>query len=60
MKKSNIWHTYPLNDKLEHQTTGFGCICHPKIKHQLEGTMVVHNSFDGREYKEKGSKLLVN
>jgi len=55
MKSKNI-HIYPVNDKLPHCTKGLKCICHPKIKEGL----IVHNSFDGREYKEKDNNLLVN
>ena len=53
MKSKNI-HIYPVNDKLPHYIKGLKCICHPKIKEGL----IVHNSFDGREYKEKDNNLL--
>ncbi len=56
MKKKKNIHVYPVNDILEHNTKGTACICHPKIN----GNVVIHNSFDGREYREKGSKKLMN
>ena len=42
-------HIYPLNDVYEHDTESEFCKCNPKIEDKL----IIHNSFDGREYVEK-------
>jgi hypothetical protein len=46
-----VIHVYPVNDWIEHETEGTMCICEPRIDWQLG--IVVHNSADGRELREK-------
>lgn len=43
-------HVYPPNDLLPHVTNGDYCPCEPRI----EGDLVIHNSWDGRELQEVG------
>ena len=46
------WHILPINDTKEHDEKST-CACHPKIEMQPNGDMlIIHNSFDGREYVE--------
>jgi hypothetical protein len=47
-------HVEPINDLIEHDTTGAPCVCGPKerpVKHDdgSVGWVVTHNSLDGRE-----------
>jgi hypothetical protein len=51
---SDVVHVYPINDALPHVTEGLGCPCKPKIERvEGGGTLVIHNSWDGREYAEQ-------
>lgn len=60
IKKQNNLHVYPLSDKLEHNTESNLCLCNPRTEPQPDGTyLIIHNSFDGREYQEKKT-LLIN
>ena len=43
----------PLNDGSDH-IHSVDCPCEPKIKDRV----LVHNSFDAREYEEEGYKLI--
>lgn len=55
------WHVYPVNDRLPHNTENNACMCNPTIEVQPNGNKVVtHNSWDGREYKEKDSTKKVS
>lgn len=50
-------HTFPLNDLIEHDTSGADCICGPEtvpVPHEdgSYGWVVVHHSLDGRERLE--------
>lgn len=45
-------HILPLNDLKEH-TESDECECHPTVKHVDGGKVVVHNSYDGREFLER-------
>ena len=45
-------HIIPNGDKKTHEESEF-CHCHPRIEHEKNGIIVIHNSFDGREYLEK-------
>lgn len=47
-------HVYPLNDQREHDTEEVGCPCGPRVEAVEEECLVVHNSFDGREFVEQG------
>jgi len=44
---NEIYHVIPENDSHEHETT-MDCFCEPVLKDGV----VVHNSYDGREYFE--------
>lgn len=44
-------HVYPTDDLLPHKTDGTPCPCNPRI----DGDLVIHNSWDGREQNEVGS-----
>jgi hypothetical protein len=50
-------HVYPLNDIIEHKTDDIDCICLPTVKEVEGGTIIVHNSFDGREDVEKQQEI---
>lgn len=52
------WHVFPNNDVIEHDTEHQGmCWCNPKMEEQENGNwVVVHNSLDGRERKERNEK----
>jgi hypothetical protein len=46
-------HTYPLNDSIEHDTSGGDCPCGPEVipVEREDGSMgwqIVHHSLDGR------------
>jgi hypothetical protein len=47
-------HVYPVDDLLPHITEGLGCPCSPRVE-QVEGggTVIIHNSYDGREKAEE-------
>lgn len=51
-------HVEPVNDLIEHDTSGEPCVCGPterpvKRDDGSVGWVVVHNSLDGRERYEK-------
>ena len=47
-------HVYPLDDLREHDLESDNCACHPRIKYVGDGgKVVVHNSWDGREFLER-------
>ncbi len=46
----DLIHVIPLNDLRPHEEEGIACPCRPKV---LEGGIVVHNSWDGREILEQ-------
>lgn len=46
-------HVYPENDIFPHITEGPGCPCKPKIEEVEGGTLIIHNSWDGREKAEE-------
>jgi len=45
-------HVLPLNDLKPHEESR-QCECRPRVEKQGEGTVVVHNSWDGREILER-------
>lgn len=53
---ANIVHVYPVNDLFPHITEGLDCPCKPTIEAVEGGTLVVHNSYDGREKAETPQK----
>lgn len=50
---NEIIHIYPENDTREHTLKGFSCECEFKVEFVEESILVVHKSWDGREYKER-------
>lgn len=46
------WHVYPVNDAIEHERTGEGCVCIPDAKLHGDAWIMVHHSLDGRELTE--------
>ena len=43
-------HIFPIEDIKEHDTETLNCSCMPKI--DWDNNLVIHNSWDLREYKE--------
>ncbi|MEV5703019.1 hypothetical protein AB0L55_36755 [Streptomyces anthocyanicus] len=53
----STFHVEPINDLIEHDTSGHPCVCGPTERPEKhdDGTVdwiVVHNSLDGRELNE--------
>jgi hypothetical protein len=51
-------HVEPVNDLIEHDTSGQTCVCGPTERPVVRddgsiGWVVVHNSLDGRELREE-------
>jgi hypothetical protein len=46
-------HVYPVNDTREHELEGTCCWCEPHVDWDQPEAVVVHNSADGRELREK-------
>ena len=47
-----MYNILPIND-IESHTEDSTCKCNPKVIFENGEMIVVHNSFDGREYKEQ-------
>ena len=47
-----MYNILPIND-IESHTEDSICKCNPKVIFENGEMIVVHNSFDGREYKEQ-------
>lgn len=45
-------HIVPVSDSKEHSTTSEYCKCSPVIDRKEKTILVIHNSFDGREFYE--------
>ncbi|WP_329131546.1 hypothetical protein OG552_10485 [Streptomyces sp. NBC_01476] len=60
MADPNTMHVTPINDLIEHDTSGDSdCVCGPRTRPVEKngggmGWVVVHNSLDGRERYEGG------
>ena len=55
---SDTVHTFPVNDIIEHDTSGEPCICGPDVEAVFRddgsnGWHVLHHSLDGREFHEE-------
>jgi hypothetical protein len=53
-------HVYPVNDLVEHDTSGEPCVCGPEMQpvERADGSIgyvVIHHSLDGRELHERAS-----
>lgn len=56
----NTWHVLPINDLQEHKES-VSCWCNPRVEHEMNGDVVVHNSLDKREYfEEENEKYIPN
>lgn len=44
-------HIYPGEDLVAHETEGAECPCGPRV--ECDGELVIHNSWDEREKREK-------
>ena len=49
---SDNYHVLPVDDLKEHVASGQWCHCQPEVRSDPQGTMVIHNSYDGREFYE--------
>lgn len=58
MNKTQFTHVYPVGDAEKHNTESQGsCWCNPTLEQQGDGDwIIVHNSLDGREKKERNEK----
>jgi len=54
--KNETIHVYPNNDTFEHILDSDKCTCKPKVGKVEDTTIVIHNSFDGREILEHEAK----
>ena len=48
-------HILPVNDIVLHEEVA-NCACLPKLSIQEDDVIIVHNSYDGREYLEPDNK----
>ena len=46
-------HVLPIDDLVEHEDVGDGCVCGPDVEYLDEGKLVKHHSLDGRERYER-------
>lgn len=57
----NVYHVYPLNDDRTHETDGDSCHCKPRVEeYENGGKVVIHNSYDCREYVEQAAEIFRN
>jgi len=49
-------HVVPINDLKPHVENGEHCHCKPRIQMEEHGTVVIHNSYDGREFYEAADR----
>ena len=52
LTQCNYTHVYPIDDWFPHWLEGTTCRCNPEV----DANIVVHNSFDGREWTEEDRK----
>lgn len=54
-----IYHVLPVNDLKEHQEDST-CQCEPqaRILEETGDVLIIHNSFDGREYVEQANDII--
>lgn len=59
MGGDDVVHVYPVGDLRDHVIDNHGeCWCGPTIQHEPDGTLIIHNSLDGREEYETGKRSL--
>lgn len=61
LPNSDVLHVYPINDLIDHELVGDGCVCGVTIQPvPVEGGgmrwLNVHHSLDGRELHEKDGR----
>lgn len=49
-------HVLPVNDWREHEESRT-CACGPRIDERQDGVLVIHHSYDGREFIERAEEL---
>lgn len=54
-----ILHILPVNDLEEHQELST-CKCNPQAEFHDGNTIIIHNSFDGREAVEWANEIINN
>jgi len=50
--KNGLAIVVPNNDSRTHSDFSPLCLCRPKVYKIEDGTIIIHNSYDGREYHE--------
>ncbi len=53
-------HIIPYSDSDIHSTEGNLCRCNPTVEIIGVQTIIVHNSFDGREFQEEINSIINN
>lgn len=56
----NVIHVIPYHDYEMHDEKGNQCPCKPTVQMIGIKTIIVHNSFDGREFIEKVQQTIMN
>jgi hypothetical protein len=56
---NNTIHVLPVADSKSHTEVGTRCKCEPRIEQVGDGTIVVHNAYDGREFYETERGLVL-
>lgn len=52
------YHITPNEDLREHMYSGQWCHCLPEIRYKGEVILVMHNSYDGREFTEENNETI--
>lgn len=52
----SAYHILPVNDLAKHLESST-CECNPKIEYINGNMIIIHNSFDGREFVERLTEL---
>lgn len=50
-------HILPVKDMHEHTEEGYKCMCNPKLRIENDHLIIIHNSWDGRELKERNEPI---
>lgn len=50
-------HIYPINDEREHKLKSLDCPCGPRIDWSFPNPLVIHRSWDGREFVEEAERI---
>ena len=50
------YHILPINDIKRHNNNGEWCHCSPEIRRDSNGVLVIHHSYDAREFQEELEK----